>query len=346
MHPRVIPADEGRRLAAVKELRLVGTPAEERFDRITRLARRLLDVPVALIDLVGDARVWFKSAAGLDATDGPRDASYCQYTILGGGICYIEDSLKDDRLEGNPNRQKIRFYAGMPLKFEGHNVGTLCAFDFMPRHFGYEDLASLSDLAKLAEREISILKLSEAQIALAEANEALEHKSLVDPLTRLWNRGAIFEVAARELERARTCREPLGLAMLDLDHFKAINDTHGHPGGDEVLRITADRLRVALRPGDAAGRYGGEEFLLVLPGCDEAGMAEVAERIRASVGLAVDFRGAAIPVTASVGTTVSAEGAHLVELLVRAADEALYRAKRMGRNRVEARRVTVSFMKL
>ena len=169
--------------------------------------------------------------------------------------------------------------------------------------------------------------------------EALRIQASHDALTGIFNRGAIIEVLQRELERARRATTPVSVVLADLDHFKSVNDTHGHPAGDAVLRETARRLRAPLRPYDSLGRYGGEEFLLVLPDCPEADAAAVAERVRLAVAeVPMELSAGRIAVTVSFGTATADDVQTFdLEKLIRAADEALYRAKRGGRNRVEPR---------
>jgi len=179
-------------------------------------------------------------------------------------------------------------------------------------------------------------RIVDLQSELIAAREALRNRADHDALTGLWNRGAILEVLGRELARARRCGAPLAVALVDLDHFKAINDTHGHPAGDAVLREAASRMSSSVRPYDAVGRYGGEEFLIVLPGCDVPFGMAAAERLRNSLakeGIQVGDR--RLPVTCSIGIASSAgDPEPNAEALVTAADQALYRAKAEGRNRV------------
>jgi diguanylate cyclase (GGDEF)-like protein len=125
--------------------------------------------------------------------------------------------------------------------------------------------------------------------------------------------------------------------MVDLDHFKAVNDTHGHAAGDNVLQEAARRIRSALRDYDFIGRYGGEEFLLLLPGCDAASARDVAERVRAGIAARpAQIGDVLLPLSASLGVAWTTSGTTGPNVLIQAADEALYRAKTLGRNRVEA----------
>jgi two-component system cell cycle response regulator len=175
------------------------------------------------------------------------------------------------------------------------------------------------------------------QTELIEARERLRVEATHDPLTGVWNRRAIIEVLGNELARARREGTPVAVAIADLDHFKRINDTYGHVAGDMALSETVSRMRTLLRTYDAVGRYGGEEFLVVLPGCTSDDAYKLAERLRLGIGQEpVKTSGGTIAVTSSLG--VAANDAVATEdaiALIQAADAALYRAKGGGRNRVE-----------
>ena len=181
--------------------------------------------------------------------------------------------------------------------------------------------------------------VSQAVIALdnARLHRIVERQALVDELTGLANRRQGDEALAAELTRVDRLGGPVGLILADLDDFKAVNDAYGHPTGDAVLREFADVLRENVREIDVAVRWGGEEFAVILPGSDVEGSAEVAERIRRALAARsiVSVDGAEIRVTASFGVAASATGM-TAETLVDAADDALYRAKRAGKDRVHS----------
>jgi len=180
-------------------------------------------------------------------------------------------------------------------------------------------------------------RILELQDQLIAVRERFRYQAMHDSLTGVWNRGAILEALARELVRARREDSHLGLLMLDVDHFKRVNDTSGHPAGDAVLRDLGRRLRGGLRAYDAVGRVGGEEFLIVLPGCNGSSARSIAERLRAAVASQTMGRPEfALGVTVSIGVAACQGGCIEANVLVRMADAALFRAKRSGRNRVEA----------
>ncbi len=181
-------------------------------------------------------------------------------------------------------------------------------------------------------------RILDLQEELLRAREALREQATHDSLTGLLNRACILDTLNSELARAARESQPLAVLLVDLDRFKQINDTHGHLAGDAVLRDAARRMKGAVRRYDAVGRYGGEEFLIVLPGCSLSDASAQAERIRQAVG-AEPFRtaGGALPATCSIGVACRhAPSPSDAGNLVRESDLALYRAKDAGRNRVEA----------
>ena len=180
----------------------------------------------------------------------------------------------------------------------------------------------------------SSARLLITQHRMMEVKEALRREAAHDPLTGLWNRKAIFEILDRELLRAQRSDEPLGLIMIDLDHFKVINDTRGHAAGDAVLRIIASAIAAVVRPYDSVGRYGGEEFLIVAPGCGMTEACELAERVRSHIaGTSINVAGSSVRVSLSLGVSTGKDPVEIDKILS-AADRALYEAKNAGRNRV------------
>jgi GAF domain-containing protein len=153
-----LPADEERRLLALRQSGVLDTEPEERFDRYTRIAAALFDVPIALVSLVDRDRQWFKSRWGVDASETDRDLAFCAHTILGNEVMQVPDALADDRFADNPlvtGEARVRFYAGAPLSLgDGSPVGTLCVADHRARNLDEGQLQLLSDLSKLVEREL------------------------------------------------------------------------------------------------------------------------------------------------------------------------------------------------
>ncbi len=176
-------------------------------------------------------------------------------------------------------------------------------------------------------------RIIELQLELLEAREELRERANRDLLTLLPNRQAIETILQNEISRCHRESSQLGIMLLDIDHFKRINDTYGHFAGDAVLREASSRLRAAIRDYDYVGRYGGEEFLVVMPNCDLAQARAQAERLRLKLcerPMLVD--GIELTVSASFGVTMSDGTERSPDVFVRVADEALYRAKDAGRN--------------
>jgi diguanylate cyclase (GGDEF)-like protein len=181
-------------------------------------------------------------------------------------------------------------------------------------------------------------RILDLQTQLMSAQDAMRDQASRDPLTGILNRNAIFELFRKELSRALRENNEIAIVMVDIDHFKDLNDTHGHMAGDAVLREFTGRIARSLRPYDGVGRYGGEEFLVVLPGCELRAAMKHAERLRALMAdVRFDTSEGRHTVTCSLGvaSTASSEQKDM-DSLIRAADAALYRAKRNGRNRVES----------
>jgi two-component system cell cycle response regulator len=206
---------------------------------------------------------------------------------------------------------------------EGLNAG---ADDFLTKPF---DVVELRARLRPGERIIAL------QADLLRTQQELHHQATHDRLTGLWNRGRVLDELTRETSRSYREKASFAVALADIDHFKQINDTYGHAAGDAVLQHVGRLMQSLLRASDAMGRYGGEEFLFVLPRADNDGGREVAERMRAAVERTRVTCASGEPrVTVSLGIASSAACGFDAATLVQAADQALYRAKAEGRNRV------------
>ncbi len=245
--------DERRRLTTLQALDLLDTEAEERFDRVTRLAKRMFGVEIALVSLVDEDRQWFKSKQGLCATQTPRNISFCGHAILGTDVLVIEDAATDERFHDNPlvlEDPRIRFYAGAPLRApNGAMLGTLCIIDPSPRRFDQDDARDLADLAGMVEREIAAVQLA-----------------TIDELTGLTNRRGFNVIAQHVTALCRRMGKRCSLMYFDLNGFKAINDTLGHVVGDQALRGFSELLLKTFRDSDVIARLGGDEFCVLMSG--------------------------------------------------------------------------------
>ncbi|MFB6356343.1 MAG: diguanylate cyclase [bacterium] len=332
--------DENERLESLNQLNILDTPAEERFDRITRLAARSIGVGFSEINLIDEDRQWSKSQYGTSQPESPREHSFCARTMLEDDITVIPDARSDERFSDNPyvkEQPNIRFYMSHKLETpDGFPAGTLCVFDDSPREPSEQDIEMFRDFVDMAQEELENQAFSEVQTELIEELEQAKRKASMDSLTRTWNKGMIMELLERELERAKREELPLSVAMLDLDHFKQVNDEYGHLTGDKVLRTTADRIRRELRPYDAVGRYGGEEFTLIFVESDIQEGREISKRVCRSIGSeSIETKHGDLDITASLGVS-SRRGRDVTEntQLIEEADELLYEAKDRGRDRV------------
>ncbi len=312
---------ESARLSALHSYDVLDTPQEESFDRITRLAQTVLQVPVALVSLVDSDRQWFKSRQGLDVAETPRNISFCAHAILRDEALVVPDATLDPRFADNPfvtGDFGLRFYVGVPLRNrDGFKLGTLCCIDRKPRDLSPDQIAILEDLARLVVDELELRLLA-----------------TTDSLTGAMGRRAFLEALARDFSRARRHGRPLSFVMLDADHFKAVNDVHGHAVGDRVLQSMVAVCAGELRKSDYIGRLGGEEFGIVLceGGADAA--ATVASRLwKAVAESAVETAKGPLRITASLGIAVLDADVSDPKDLISRADAALYRAKAEGRDR-------------
>jgi diguanylate cyclase (GGDEF)-like protein len=234
----------------------------------------------------------------------------------------VEDTSADPRFVARPDMVLApQSIAAAPLHGGRGVLGVLSVARTEPPPLQVEDLDRLTLLAEIAAPHIDVARLAVL--------------SQTDPLTLLFNRRFLDEVLPREMDRARRYGHPFSLLMIDLDHFKRVNDRHGHAVGDEVLRSFGDRLRAFSRFADVASRWGGEEFVVLMPETPRHRAKEVAERLRAGIGHQPYATAAGdLSVTISIGVA-SIEPGDDTAALVRRADDALYRAKRAGRDRVE-----------
>lgn len=316
--------DEPARLAALRRLEVLDTEPETPFENVVALVRTVLGVPMAAVTLIDEDRQWFKARSGLGVAETPRSVSFCTHAIRQSAPFLIDDARLDARFADNPyvtGDPNVRSYAGIPLLTpDGYNVGVLCAIDDKVRTFSPSEVDILANFARIVMNELQLRHIAER-----------------DQLTGALTRRGFIEKADQELIRFRRYQRPSCLALVDIDHFKTVNDTYGHPAGDAVLREMVASVVGASRPVDLLGRLGGEEFAVLLPETDAAEALLAAERFRETLaGLAIVLAdGRVIQITASFGIAPLSDGIDTVEAWIAAADGPLYAAKRGGRNRCE-----------
>ena len=256
MTPVPIPLDEEARMESLHELWLLDSDPEERFDRVTRMAQRLFDVPIATFSLVDSERVWFKSKVGLNLPEMRRGDAFCSHAILTDGIIQVEDASEDPRFRHSPivkSAPKVRFYAGFPVRSaERRRVGVLAIMDTRPRVLSAEDLTGLADLARGVEDEISANRVS-----------------TVDELTGMLNMRGFHQFADKLLKISARSGTAMSLLYVDVLNPKSASSPRDR---ETLLKQVADTISQTFRQSDVLGRIGPARFCALLPeNSDHAG---------------------------------------------------------------------------
>lgn len=312
-----IPEDEKQRLEKLRALKLLDSAPEERFDRLTRMAKRMFGVDISVLSLIDDGRQWFKSkSAEMDIPDETsREVSFCGHAILGNDVFVVEDALDDHRFRDNPlvtADPNIRFYAGYPLKVNnGSALGTLCIIDTEPRAFDPEDSQLLKDLGVMAEQEIAALQLA-----------------TLDELTLISNRRGFADLAKHSLNICRRKGLTASILLFDLNQFKPINDQFGHAEGDRALVVFANIMREVFRQSDVFGRIGGDEFAVLMMDVDADNTQRVIDRFKTEVTTYNKEAARGYDIEYSVGYINTSVDDHMtIDDLLAAADKKMYAAK-------------------
>ena len=266
-----IPANERQRLKALRDMKVLDTPPEERFDRVTRLAKQVFATKIALVSLVDEDRQWFKSRQGLDAEETPRDISFCGHAILDDKIMVVNDAVKDERFCDNPlvcGNPNIRFYAGYPLAApDGSRVGTLCVIDEKPRSISKDELRLLRELGRMIEEE------------LRSADEAT-----TDPATGLSSRKGFLTIADHLLAMCKRCEQPATLLMYNFQNLGDIEAEFGRDESDAAAAEFAHLLMASFRNSDIVARICIDIFCVFLSGTDLDGADPARMRLEEHLG--------------------------------------------------------------
>lgn len=259
-----LPEREAERLNALYYLNILDTEAEERFDRITRIACKLFDVPIASICFLDKDRLWYKSSQGLEITETPRDISFSAHAILHDEVMIVEDATLDERFHDNPlviEKPYIRFYLGYPLKIKTYNVGALCLIDSKPRCFNEDQIKMVQDLREMVLHELESL-----------------HLSTIDNLTGLSNRRGFLKIARHMLNLCQREKRALTLLYFNLDK------SYGHQENDKILKMFAQVLLRNFRSSDVIARFGDKGFCVLCSGLRsddiEAAVTRFGEHLR------------------------------------------------------------------
>ena len=279
-----IPENEKERQQALDDLGQLDSPAEERFDRLTRLVREHFDVPYSMITMLDRDRQWIKSCQGAAVSESPREMSFCNYAIMQEGLFTIADMKKDERFREHPlvtGPEQVRFYAGMPIHTAcGHRVGTLCVLDDHPRQMTLAQAQAMRDFGALVESELQRQRLAQSEEILIRALGKEKARAAVDEETRMWNRDHILKVLESEQYFQGQQGQALALAWLSMD-------APAHADARAWNQVS-QRIRRAVRPLDSVGRTGSSDFLLIMPNAAKDQLANIARRILRTVATPTD----------------------------------------------------------
>lgn len=311
-----VPSNEAERLHALRTLNILDTSHEERFDRVTRMAKRMFNVSISLVSLIDEDRQWFKSKQGLEASETPRDISFCGHAINQDGLFIIPNAVEDERFHDNPlviDAPHIRFYAGYTLKIRtGLNIGTLCLIDQKPREMDSEDQQLLEDLGAMIEQEIKSIQLA-----------------TLDELTLISNRRGFLSLADHSIKMCRRKQMSMSFLLIDLNKFKIINDEFGHHEGDFVLSTFAKIMLDTFRNTDVIGRLGGDEFVAMITDSDQQNTQDILDRLAKAVAETNSSMNKPYQIEYSVGIErFDYDTEKSAEEMIKEADTAMYKHKK------------------
>ena len=348
-----LPINEAARLEALLNYQIIDTLPEDAYDDITLLASEICGTPMAAVSLIDSTRQWFKSKVGLAIPETARDNAFCAHAILEPDITIVSDTEADERFADNPlvtEEPWIRFYAGAPLLTQkGEALGTLCVIDQVQRTLTEKQINSLRALSRqvmaqmelrrhvgLQEKNQQILK--EYQDTLERTNAMLQQQSLTDDVTGFNNTRFLHQYLDRCLSPTPGELEKLTLVFFDMDNFKQVVDKHGHLLGAKVLKEVAEVVHSYLDTEDRIVRYGGDEYIVILPGQAGEDAHSKTEAIRKGISSTpyLQLEEIHLRVTASFGLATFPNDARDKKQLLMAADQCLFKSKKEGKDRTSA----------
>jgi diguanylate cyclase (GGDEF)-like protein len=318
---------ETRRLQALADYDILDTPEEPAFDEIVELLSLICDTPIAVINFIDHDRQWFKSVKGLDVRETALDISICSHAILQHGLFIVPDTTQDLRFANNPlvsREPHLRFYAGALLESrDGYPLGTLCVLDYQPRELSERQRFALKALANQVMAHMELMQAYREQTKLATT----------DRLTGLLNRRAFEQRLHQEVALIKRGGASAALMLIDLDEFKTVNDTQGHQAGDRVIENFTAQCQETFRQADVIARWGGDEFMVMLPKVSVAQARHAAERLHQLLAATPMLKDSTPPFysTVSIGICALTSASNMDECLQKS-DKLLYQAKEKGRN--------------
>lgn len=340
--PCLGPEDyETRRLKALADYQILDTQKDAAFDEIVEAVSLICDTPIAVVNFIDRDRQWFKSEKGLGVQETPRDISICVHALLQPGIFVVPDTTQDARFVNNPlvtGEPHLRFYAGAVLKSQdGYPLGTLCALDYEPRELTQRQRFALQALANQVMAHMELMRSHRIQEALIRelqtTRQELEALSSTDSLTGLLNRRAFDQRFQQEVAMIKRGAPSGALMLIDLDNFKHINDTYGHQGGDHVMVRFIALCRRVFRQYDVISRWGGDEFMVMLPRTTPSEATHVARRLHQQLATTPMLTNSTVPLYCTVSVGICAvTSTSTMDTCLSMTDALLYQVKKEGRN--------------
>ncbi len=350
-----LPSNETARLEALLNYRILDALPEDSYDDITLLASEICRTPMAAVSLIDSTRQWFKSKVGLTIPETARDDAFCAHAILQPDITVVSDVQADERFVDNPlvtGDPWIRFYAGAPLLTpKGEALGTLCVIDQVQRSLTESQVELSRALSRQVMAQLELRRhvdlqvqnqrmLKDYQEELERTNELFQKQSVTDDVTGFNNTRFLHQYLNQCLSPASAEIEKLTLVFFDMDNFKQVVDTQGHLLGAKVLKEVAEVVHSHLDTEDCIVRYGGDEYIVILPGQGSEEALSKVGAIRKGISSAfyLQQEGIHLRVTASFGLATFPDDARDKKQLLMAADQCLFQSKKKGKDRISVMR--------